>query len=164
MKRVTVNHDSWHYKFNQWTYGKSYFPTNLCPYFWKTILAFVIIPFVLIGKAIYKLPEFPDWSISENTTGKIEKIVKTVLLAGVTVVFGLLIAFQEWGIILIILGVTGVGAGIIGFAMWVIWLYEGYREAHPKIVNNVRQKHKRNMVIAKTSGWYHKNCPMLVVE
>lgn len=41
---------SWHSKLYKLTYGKySYLPTNLCPYFWKIILASILfIPFTAI--------------------------------------------------------------------------------------------------------------------
>ena len=74
MQQVTIQEKSWHYKFSKWTYGNYYKPKTFCPYFWRLVLAFVIWPFILIGKAIAKCIEnAPEWSISDETSQHIQR-------------------------------------------------------------------------------------------
>jgi len=168
MKQVTIGENSWHLKFNKWTYGKYYQPRNFCPYFWKTLLAFVISPLVALGKSLVyiadRMPSYdaPDWSISDNTADKIVRGLKAFVMSGGTIGLGLLGIFMPMAI-LIILGVAGVVGGIIGVLFLIAWIWDIYRERHPKEIKpKVYKEHVPNMTVTKARSFYHKRCPMIV--
>lgn len=61
MKRVTLNKDSWHFKYYT-TVMSNQAPSSLCPYFWQMVLLLglspIIIPFMGIASGVSKLNKF----------------------------------------------------------------------------------------------------------
>ena len=65
---------SWHAKLNEYVWGDWYVrhATNLCPYFWGTVLACLVVPLVAMFKGIehVSLPtvDFPEVEVYEKVT------------------------------------------------------------------------------------------------
>ena len=52
---MKLNHNSFSAKVYRWFFMKTEMPSNLCPYFWKLVLAFTLSVPVLIVTAVYEL-------------------------------------------------------------------------------------------------------------
>jgi len=167
-QEVKMDNKTWHLRFNRWTYGEYYKPPNFCPYFWKTLLAVVILPLVALGKGIWyiveQIPEFdtPEWHISSKNIDRISTGVKTTLLAGLPVILGLLAVYGQWEVLAIIFGAVGIAFGVLGIIFGIACAWDYYRERHPKEIKpKVYKEHVPNMTVVKAKSWYHKNCPMI---
>lgn len=167
-KKYNINRDSWHYKFNHWTYGHNE-PQSFCPYFWGTLLAIPIAPLVALGKAIIYAKDKYDSKpkveraprISTDTKENIGVGMVLFLLIGIPTIlltYGLIYEFEST---LRVLGVVGVILGVIGgLILSVIMIgkaYTSYRRKHPKAY----KEKQPNMISLGLKSWYHKNCPLV---
>jgi len=174
-KQYTWSPKSWHAKLNRYIYGKNYLDgvDCLCPYFWGTILAGILLPFFMIGKGIAfvidHIPavniDLPTIDMSYKTRNRIGSVVLYGLL-GILVsvlIFGLYLAIIKLGLIvvLIVIGsVAGVIAGIIGLIFLGYWIrdkYEDWRYDHPK-------EDKPNLLIEFIKAKKNKHCPLVKWE
>lgn len=168
---------SWHYKLHELTYGEwKCVPNNLCPYFWKLVIAAIFF----IPLSIYYLPAIIFISlfnlIKKDPYDKIEPI-------------------KDEGYFSINLLMTALGydAAILGFYMidmWFVkWFYinnKGVKDMHVVVILGlvgwlitigfliyriviIRQERKQNeqekdepsIVIEVIKAWYNKNCPRI---
>lgn len=190
MEKMHINEKSWHYKFNQWTYGEYYRPSHGCPYFWKTLLAILISPMVLFFKGLTIIPfgrvhvniETPDWDVSYSTQMKIFKGFKIFLI--VLAVSLMMLGYQHDSegaiLMLVVLGLVlaSIGACIgLGYVLWKLLpklyeiTWEKYRETHEprewnidykiKLPKRKQKEYRPNPVISMIKGWYDKNCPAI---
>ncbi len=164
--------NSWHAKLNKFIYGKWYLEgvDCLCPYFWGTILAGILLPLWLIGRGIGwiidRVPSTnikrPRLNISDRTKHIIGKVLGYSALFGfvtfITVAFGLFII--EFGIIHVLFWL-GVGAGVIGASIGLAYVvikikerYEDWRYNHPK-------EKKPNLFIEMVKAKKNKHCPLV---
>lgn len=68
-KEFTLNKNGWYVKLMMWTWGmsqKEAMFTNMCPFFWLTILNILIIPITLVSKPIAWLFRFIDDQTTKN--------------------------------------------------------------------------------------------------
>lgn len=173
-KQHIFNPNDWHAKFNDFVYGWGYSEShnNLCTYFWKTILAFFFIPFVIVGKGIAYAAskvhvDVPDMSDKiPHVSGKTQKYIGQ----GVLVLFIAWIGFMcffignEVGfdkLAIAILAIAGVVGGLIGLIYLVICIQERYEEWR---YNHPKKERKPNMLISMIKAWKNKNCPMVTWE
>lgn len=80
-------------KLYRWFYATEYLPTNLCPYFWKLVLAWlVLIPYSLVCLPVI-LTEIYDkeYKYTDNSTGK--RIGLSAIIYGMIFVILCLILF-----------------------------------------------------------------------
>ena len=55
MKRITLDRNSWHFKYYCWVLNTKTPPATLCPYFWTMICLIAIAPIILFFAGIYFL-------------------------------------------------------------------------------------------------------------
>ncbi|KKK93253.1 hypothetical protein LCGC14_2694770 [marine sediment metagenome] len=136
---MKTNYNSIHRKFNNWAWGSSIHEMdgNLCSYFWGTILAIVMSPFIALGKIVGFIIdhihidiEIP--TISYDTTRKIYSAIGHTCLAGSLIGYILLVIYLGFPVLFF----TGVVIGTIGGCILMIFgmgaIVDKYREAHPK--------------------------------
>ena len=88
---MEINSDSWHYKFYKLGYGAGHVPyrTNLCSYFWRTVLglgiAVFVVLFVLACLGIVGFVAYHHTAIFFTGIG------------GLVAVFGLIMLNEYWG-------------------------------------------------------------------
>jgi hypothetical protein len=58
--KITLNKNSWHFRFYHYTTGSSTPPMSLCPYFWSLVGLAVLFPILLIAKGIISLLKVRD--------------------------------------------------------------------------------------------------------
>lgn len=167
MQQMTVDRNSWHYKYNAYVYGSRRMErlSNGCPYFWRTVLACVFSP--LIG-AIYLteriasvIPrvniEMPK--LSQETIEKIGKIILLGLFATAMILTGYGIGIGQWLYVLVFYISIGVVVGvIIGVVVLAIHIAE-WHDNRPKKEPKEKQP---NMVIQSLKAKKNRYCPKLV--
>jgi len=82
--QVTLSETAWHMRLQKWVMGGELRQSNLCPYFWMTILCMGLSPILVLGKIINPLMEkmnnimnsifmrlgiFEGWTIDQSCWG-----------------------------------------------------------------------------------------------
>lgn len=153
---MEINKNNWHAKFYYWTYKNH--PNSLCPYFWKLILAFVLLPLTFVG---YLIPTFRED----------EDNVLSVYFA-VTVLFWILLGFG-WetgnnmfetyhiflstflGFLILLFGIAVALTVLFGIGYFFAeWLPE-------HIYKNRREEPKTNLIKERIKAFKGKYCPKI---
>lgn len=171
---MNISKGSWHVRLNDYIYGYGYTASvhSLCPYFWKTILAIILLPLVAICRVTaskidesdLSMPNNPIPSISDQTRSYIGKglLVMVILMIGI----GLSQVGDSMGwftLAKIILAILGVIGAIFGFVYLIVCLEEKYsdwRYEHPKKDKPYKEP-KPNILLEYLKAWKNKNCPLL---
>lgn len=152
---MKLKHDSWHVKVNDYVYGSGYSikNKNLCPYFWGTILAIVmIVPFT-----IYVMIKSV---LSEGTKKNIVRYNFCLIMSGmglVNLVAGGSIYMYQFV------------ATCIGFAVLYIayetdlfqTLFAKFSKDKPPKPSKPAKVRRPSMTVEMIKGWKNKHCPMV---
>lgn len=161
---MILNHNSISAKLYRWFYGTNVMPNNLCPYFWKLVIAYTFALPVLIltlPQTIVSKGKNRDTLSNRIIMG----IITYVLLLGaisMISVFGLFFVLPEKeGLYLFML--------IIGMSLWAISVVVGV----PYLINKLLEKWKErrynryteepkvNIIVEMVKAKYHKYCPKI---
>ncbi len=175
---MKLNANSLNAKLYCWFYGQRthQLPNNLCPYFWKLVLAwFLLVPYALFSLPVILVQEVFDKSYEngDNKFGErlgISAIIYIFLFAlfvlcvGAGALFttyakGGLFANMLPGAIMLWFGLTGVG-----IYHGIMYLIQKIRE--PKIVYDndgyrVYPEKKSNLVVEFVKAKYNRYCPKI---
>lgn len=170
---IQFSKNSWHYQFYLFAYGsrdvngwRRPFPTNLCPYFWKLVLAFLLMPIFLPLVApmliLDSVIEDEDENLKEQ--GVISILVAGGILAWIVIfiIFCLLSCFFIWSPIekgfwntIRTVGYTFWGLGIlVGGYYGVRALFQRIRKKNPK-------QHSDSLIGSFIKAKYNKYCPQI---
>lgn len=165
---MNLNKNSWHYKFNKFTYGEVYadYSNNLCPYFWGTLLAFIIFPLVCLGKlSTYIYNKRVEKQLLNPKTYRPPRISQE---AGDKIIIGFLLFFGGCGLYALIHGllselhktliVLAIIGGITGATVTCIFIgnkIQDWEEGRPK------REREPNIFIESAKAWKDKHCPMI---
>ncbi len=103
MKKVTLNKDSWHYKYYKSIVTEDDAPKTLCPYFWTMVALIFFSPVIFFFRGLFKVIEFFDNKKSKRVKtltdeqyqkkfDNKEKTLKILIIIG-KVVLGLIVGF-----------------------------------------------------------------------
>lgn len=123
MKKVTLNKDSWHFKYYSSIVDDSP-PKTLCPYFWTMVALIIFSPIIFLFRGILKLVDFLDIKKSEKnkvlSDGEYEKRLankekrnKILILIGKVIFWGFIGFFVCLILALLFHGVQKVGVWVI---------------------------------------------------
>jgi hypothetical protein len=182
---VRIQKGAWHTKLNDYVYGWRYSEkaNNLCPYFWGTILATIIFPFIVIPKELlrvwddgdHEMPSMPESNISlpempsiskktQMNIGKVSLLTVTALVVYGVYGLGELVGWYEFAFW------TGVVVGIIGLIALICKAviicgehYSDWRYDHPHKSKPYKEK-TPSMTIEYLKAWKKNHCPMLEWE
>ena len=165
-------------KLYRWFYGTDSLPTNLCPYFWKLVLAWlVLIPYSLVCFPMILTEIYnKKYKYTDNSTGKrigLGIIVYFMLLV-ITSMISLICAFfvspekDSFYLFLSTLGAVAWVIGIIlgsieGYKVFEDWNYRRkikYDENGYRIWNEPKQK-KTYLIVEFAKAKYNKYCPKI---
>jgi hypothetical protein len=169
---MTLNENSLNANLYRWFYGKYTLPTNLCPFFWKLVAAWIL----LIPFSIFCLPTILMDIFSDNFTLGKEKPgdrlwVSLVIWIGLFLITCMVLAiplfFTELG------GFTGLGR--TGVLLWVIGLiigaiylvvhgYDKYKESKKKYDEygyRIYEEKTDNILIGFIKAKYNEWCPVI---
>ncbi len=179
---MKLNQNSISVKLYRWFYGLEDYkdlPGNLCPYFWKLVLAYLLlipyaafcIPNILIMEVFNK-----NYSNGDHSTGARMGISFGFYLAGFivlcmgTAVGALFVDYGETGFFYAILpgGILfWIGAILVGGYHGIKYLIERYKENRDYYIDeNGRRWYKSkektdNIIVAFTKAKYNKYCPKI---
>ena len=180
MKKVSLNKNSWHFKYYSWIIGGDA-PKTLCPYFWTMVTIILLSPFVIFYKSLSLLDTYVDKKLKQKYLKRIsdkkinseKEIYKIQRNQKISEIIGKILVGMLLGFLLIVLGILfnvivgKVGwyqffinlLAVIGFlttiTLAVIGLCEiriGYR-----IINSKFIQIPKSMIVAV----YTKACPLV---
>jgi hypothetical protein len=176
---MKLNRNSISVKLYRWFYGTVRLPENLCPYFWKLVLAYILfipysifcIPNILFMEVLNKNYENGDHSTGARMGISFGYyLIAFVLLCMVTAAGYLFVDYEKDGFfdrILpggILFWIAGIG---IGGYHGIKYLIERYKEKRDYYIDeNGRRWYKSkektdNIIIAFTKAKYNKYCPKI---
>jgi hypothetical protein len=175
---MKLNSNSISSKLYRWFYGTNDLPNNLCPYFWKLVLAWlVIVPYSLVCLPMIVL-ELIDkgYKYSDNSTGKrigMSTIVYFILFVISSMVSFICVFFVSPEKDSFYLSLSALGAmiwviaiviGVIeGYKVFTEWNYRRkikYDENGYRILNPPKQE-KTYLVVEFAKAKYNKYCPKI---
>ena len=181
---MKLNHNSFSAKFYRWFFMQSEMPSNLCPYFWKLVLAYTLSIPVLVVTSIYEIICMKDQKNKPaDTPGErfILGILAWVVLFIIVCLISPIALFWTtpekdsslWN--LITSGILiWIGAIIIGIVLGIKHIKEKRDEAKWKKKNrhNVYDEHgnwvgyhheepKPNILLEFIKAKYNKYCPKI---
>ena len=175
---MKLNSNSISSKLYKWFYGTEGLPNNLCPYFWKLVLAWLIlIPYSMVCIPVILSEIFDkDYKYYDNSTGK--RIGFSLLIYFMVFVvfsmlslFGLFFIEPEVGSLYMNMVITGVFVWIttvvIGIIEGVKYFKEWNRERKIKydesgrIINNRPTEKKPLLIVEFIRAKYNRYCPKI---
>jgi len=159
---INLNKNSITAKLYCWFYNVKSLPTNLCPYFWKVVIMYLLLPFLGI-------PALIGHKLDDNTNAFIKALLGIVAIIFVMLLISLIVSpivvFNWWLLDIkpnsLYMNTTEVGlmcwTGLLFVGLWhlgeQLYKYIFNRETHtPK---------ETNVVIAFVKAKYHKYCPTI---
>ena len=175
---MKLNSNSISSKLYRWFYGTKELPNNLCPYFWKLVLAWlVLIPYSLVCIPVI-LHELFDktYQVTDNSTGK--RIGYSFFIYAILFFIFSMLSTIGWFFVLPEKDSFYEFMGTIGFLIWAISIFigviEGYKaynewnyrrkikydENGDRIYNQPTEE-KTYLVVEFAKAKYSKYCPKI---
>lgn len=175
---MKLNSNSISSKLYRWFYGTNDLPNNLCPYFWKLVLAWlVLIPYSLFCLPVIIMEIYDkEYEYDENGTGK--RIGFSVLVYTILFFIVCMLTSIGWFFVLpekeSLYGLMGT----IGFLVWVAVIVtgaiEGYKafeewnyrrkityDEYGRKIYNFHKEEKTYLVVEFAKAKYNKYCPKI---
>lgn len=119
---MIINKGNWFAMYHKWIYG--YFPEDICSFFWATLTAVILSPFIIPGKNIAKINR--DRELQTNVVFHIMIGVCIYLLSLIIVGVGNIV-LEIFGYIFIytwsvIIGGVALGALFLIVVFTIVWL------------------------------------------
>ena len=164
---MKLNKNSISAKLFRWFYGTSELPTNLCPYFWKLVMAYVFaiplfiisLPYVIIDKS-----SSIESLNSRIWGGFVCWFVLFLLIAALTPIMlfwhtpvkdSLLETSIEIGVF------TWVGGLTLGIIWFLNYLREKSLERKWQSENLPKKEKRSNIIVEMVKATYYKYCPKI---
>lgn len=169
---MTLNENSLNANLYRWFYGKFNLPTNLCPFFWKLVAAWILlIPFSIFCLPTIVLDIFSgDFTLGKEKPGDrlwISLVVWIVLFLATCMGLGIALFFTELGSFTG-LGRTGILLWVIGLIIGTIYLfvhgYEKYQDSKKKYDQwgyRIYEEKTDNILIGFIKAKYNEWCPVI---
>ena len=170
---MTINYNSFSSKLYRWLYGTNKMPNNLCPYFWKLIVAFVLaipifvltLPFEIIRLfAKTTREDFNDVPIWGRLFMSALTILFLICVAAVLVPISLFFGYvPEQGTLIEDLFILGTFIWIVAFIFGSIRLFEYLKDRYDSNSGNRKRNKVKgdNIVVEFAKAKYNKYCPKI---
>ena len=175
---MKLNQNSISSKLYRWFYGTKELPTNLCPYFWKLVLAWlVLVPYSLVCLPVILTEIYnKKYSYTDNSTGK--RIGLSAIIYIMIFFILCMITTISWFFILLekdsFYGFMGTIGGLLWVTSIVIGIIEGakalkernqrrkikYDERGNRIWDESKEE-KTYLVVEFVKAKYNKYCPKI---
>ena len=178
MKKVSLNKNSWHYKYYVWVTENYSEPKSLCPYFWTMIVLLVFSPIMIFMKLISLLV---DKLIDRNQTkilqlrpeqiekrnakiNKRDRVIEIIgkvlfgiwIFAGVSIIVKLLaIGISTVGFFQIFQGVLAIFGGCTLLYLFISYWLDN------NIGNKILNSGFIKIPVTMIKSIYKKSCPMI---
>lgn len=168
---MKLNYNSFSSKLYRWIYysDTNEMPNNLCPYFWKLVVAYIIALPVLVFTLPYELVRLFIKNKEEMDMPLLPRIISTVIF-----VLALILIASVLAPISLFFGYTPIEGSKLesiihfGVFLWVIWgivgLVYGIRYLVDKYKNRskvIKEAKSENIVVEFVKAKYNKYCPKI---
>ena len=176
--QITLNKESWHFKYYSWVRNNENPPKSLCPYFWSMVVFIVFSPFIIVGKCLtifltkviekrldkvsHRTPEERTKAIKwenriEKTLETTGKIILSLSVLFIVVLFCLLFyhTVQEVGIFGLLNGIFVI-IGVLTVIYFIVDKWVEKRFGRKIIRSKVIQ-----IPVEMVKSIYNKACPMI---
>ena len=168
---MTLNENSFNANLYRWFYGKYNLPTNLCPFFWKLVAAWILfIPFSIFCLPTIVMDIFSGNFTLEEKPGDrlwISLVIWNGLFLATCMVLAIPLIFTDFGDFTN-LGRTGILLWIIGLIIGTIYLcfhgYDKYLDSNKKYDQwgyRIYEEKTDNILIGFIKAKYNEWCPVI---
>jgi hypothetical protein len=164
---MKLNKNSISAKLFRWFYGTSELPTNLCPYFWKLVMAYVFVIPVFITTLPYVIIDKYSWSLSLGNRiwkGFVYWIMLFLLIAALSpiMLFWYTPVKDSFLEFLIIYGFFELAAGLtLGIIWFIHYIQDKIKERKWKGRNLPKKEKRSNIIVEMVKATYYKYCPKI---
>ena len=164
---MKLNKNSISAKLFRWFYRTSELPTNLCPYFWKLVMAYVFaIPLFIISFPYIIIDKY-SWTLSHGNRiwkGFVYWFILFLLITALTPIMlfwhtpvkdSLLETSIEIGVF------TWVGGLTLGIIWFLNYLREKSLERKWQSENLPKKEKRSNIIVEMVKATYYKYCPKI---
>jgi surface polysaccharide O-acyltransferase-like enzyme len=160
---MKLNKNSISAKLFRWFYRTSELPTNLCPYFWKLVMAYVFaipvfiisLPYVIVDKDSH------NQSLGERIgLGLFCWFILSLLIAALTPII-LFWHTPVKGSLLESLIHYGFAVWVAGLFIGVMWFIHHLGEKIKERRNLPKEEKRSNIVVEMVKATYYKYCPKI---
>ena len=155
-------------KLYRWFYGKEYMPSNLCPYFWKLVIAYIFGLPLLVLTLPYIILNLINGDDDLDTIGS-RIFASTFMYAAAYLVVAMLspimllfMKFPKQGTSylhdLIIQGLT---TWVVAIVVGIYFLLRGIHNKYSEKKYEKKFEEKPNIVIEMVKAKYNKYCPKI---
>jgi hypothetical protein len=169
---MTLNENSLNANLYRWFYGKFNLPTNLCPFFWKLVAAWILlIPFSLFCLPTIVMDIFSDdFTLGKGKPGDrlwISLVIWIGLFLATCMILGIVFMFCDLGSFTN-MATTGIFLWVIGFICGIGYLcshgYEKYQDSKKKYDQwgyRIYEEKTDNILIGFIKAKYNEWCPVI---
>jgi hypothetical protein len=164
---MKLNKNSISAKLFRWFYGTKELPTNLCPYFWKLVMAYVfVIPLFIIS--------FPYIIIDKNSCNKsldsriwLGFVFWIIFPASIVCLIAALSPIMLFWYTpvedssLEILIICGLLTWAVGLTIGVMWFIHHLGEKIKERRNLPKKEKRSNIIVEMVKATYYKYCPKI---
>jgi len=159
---INLNKNSFTPRLYKWFYNVDYLPQNLCPYFWKVVIMYILLPFLGIPILIGQLAEKDSNAFVKTGVGIILIVLSIFLISTIIspiVLFNYLVLHvkpnEMYGKIME-LGLT------IWFPLIVFGIWTACEKSYEYITNRKKPiPEESNVVVAFVKAKFHQICPSI---
>ena len=160
---MKLNKNSISAKLFRWFYGTSELPTNLCPYFWKLVMAYVFAIPLFIIPLPYVIIEKSSSIESLNSRiwgGFVCWVILFLLITALTPIM----LFWHTPVkdsLLETLIEIGVFTWITGLIIGIMWFIHHLGEKIKERRNLPKEEKRSNIIVEMVKATYYKYCPKI---
>jgi len=160
---MKLNKNSISAKLFRWFYGTRELPTNLCPYFWKLVMAYVFaIPLFIITLpyAIIDKDSCNESLGNRIWVGFVCWFILSLLIAALSLIM-LFWYTPVKGSFLEILIEIGIFTWLTGLIIGVMWFIHHLGEKIKERRNLPKKEKRSNIIVEMVKATYYKYCPKI---
>ena len=164
---MKLNKNSISAKLFRWFYRTSELPTNLCPYFWKLVMAYVFAIPVFITTLPYVIIDKYSWSLSHGNRiwkGFVYWFILFLLIVALSpiMLFWYTPVKDSFLEILIHCGfLTWMAGLLIGIIWFIHYIQDKIKERKWESRNLPKKEKRSNIIVEMVKATYYKYCPKI---
>jgi len=160
---MKLNKNSISAKLFRWFYGTSELPTNLCPYFWKLVMAYVFaiqvfiitLPYVIVDK------DSRNQSLGERIgLGFVCWFILSLLIAALSLIMLFWYTPVKDSFLEILIEI-GIFTWLTGLTIGIMWFIHHLGEKIKERRNLPKKEKRSNIVVEMVKATYYKYCPKI---
>ena len=160
---MILNKNSISAKLFRWFYETKELPTNLCPYFWKLVMAYVFVIPVFITTLPYVIIDKYSWSLSLGSRIGLGFVCWFILFLLITALTPIMLFWHTpvKDSLLETLIEIGVFTWMAGLTIGVMWFIHHLGEKIKERRNLPKKEKRSNIIVEMVKATYYKYCPKI---